>query len=227
MISRDRIAQPSVAAILNAGCAVRSGATSAAMPPTESASNASIGSTGPAPSSSKRRATSSGVNLAGKSCVILTPDDGQLAADAREPSQIWHVEEEVSFSPFSHRGSRCAFNSSLLLSRGCLLQCRRWRRPPRPQPKSLRRVAILHHQARLRAMPTQKLRHRQVWKRARFCHRQADTPVPPPPRCRATESRWRCGPIVRPKRRNKALVPVRSQDAFFSALGKNSCLPLT
>lgn len=214
MISRDRIAQPSVAAILNAGCAVRSGATSAAMPPRESASNASIGSTGPAPSSSKRRATSSGVSVAGKRCVILTLDDRSLcrtsAADAQEPSQIWGVEEQVSFSSYSRRGSKCALESSLLLLlRGCLLQRRYWRKPPRPQPKSLRRVAILHHQARLRAMPTQKLRRRQVWKRARFCHRQVGTPIPPPRRCRATENQWRCDPIVHLKRRNRPEIGPR------------------
>lgn len=235
MISRDRIAQPSATATLNTGCAAPKGAISAAMPPTESSSNASMGSTGSTPSSSKPRATSSGTNAAGKRCVILTLEDrslcGTSATDAQEPSRIWDVGEQVSSSCYSRRGLKCAPNSSLPPSRDCLLQRRCWHRLPRPDPKSLKRVAILHHLAQPQAMPTQRLRRRQAWKRARFCHRQVDTPIPRHRRCRATESRWQCGPIVRLKRRNRPpasgrlFLRVREEKLLaVDLIGRNSAL---
>lgn len=235
MISRDRIAQPSAAAMLNTGCAARRGAISAAMQPTESSSNVSMGSTGSTPSSSRPRATSSGINEAGKRWIILALDDrslrGTSAADAQEPSRIWDVGEQVSSSCYSCRGSKCALNSSPPPSRGCLLQRRCWHRLPRPEPKSLKRVAILHHLARPRAMPAQKPRRRQAWKRAQFCRRQVDTPIPPRRRFRATERRWQCGPIVRLKRKNRPLASgrlflgVREEKLLaVDLIGRNSAL---
>lgn len=118
-----------------------------------------------------------------------------------------------------HKGLSCALSSLPLPARRCSQSRHHWPRQPGPQVKSLRRVATRQRRRQARPPETPKpLTRRWESKRAPSYHLPVDTQIPPLRRCRATENRWKSGPIARLKPRSKTAFALCAQ-------ALSGCLP--